>query len=189
MEAIESDVRQRNVCPARKKNAPPFVSLLNIVMKGILTMGFGVGGKMGPKTVLITIRGRRSGKEHTTPVGLFELSGHRYLFGTFGDVDWTRNLSVAAVAILSGKRRRETVSAVRLAPQHAANILREVLRPYLNSRVGRSFIQMGYDLTAGSSLEDYRREAEVHPGFELFSPSNLPATEKAADGPKQAAQE
>ena len=64
---------------------------------------------------LLTVRGRTSGRDRTTPVSIFEHNGERYLFGTFGDTQWVRNLRVAGEAVLArGQHRSRVVSLLEL---------------------------------------------------------------------------
>jgi deazaflavin-dependent oxidoreductase (nitroreductase family) len=62
-----------------------------------------LGVKMGPM-ILLTVRGRKSGQPRTTPVAMTEHDGKRYLVGTFGDVNWVRNLRAAGEATLRSGR-------------------------------------------------------------------------------------
>ena len=136
---------------------------MNRFVKSLLRLGLPVG----PAT-LLTVPGRISGRPRTTPVGFLEHDGRRYVFGTFGDVDWTRNLRAAGEAVVGRGWRRKRVSAVELrGPEEKALILKDVLAPFLASRMGSSMLRMGYDLTKDSTMDDYVREARSHPGFEL----------------------
>ncbi len=148
---------------ARTNGRPFYFGLMNRLVKSLLRLGLPVG-----PTTLLTVRGRKSGHPRTTPVGFLEHDGHRYVFGTFGDVDWTRNLRAAGEAVVGRGWRRKRVSAVELRnPQEKALILKDVLAPFLASRMGSSMLRMGYDLTKDSTMDDYVREARSHPGFEL----------------------
>lgn len=110
--------------------------LPNPIVKSLRRSGIPI-----PPMVLLTVRGRRTGQPHTTPVGLFEHDGHRYLFSTFGEVNWVRNLRAAGTAIVTQRRRRESLIAVELAPERAGPILQVILAPYLRSRTfGGSFV-------------------------------------------------
>jgi len=141
---------------------PFFIPLFNPIVKSLLRIGV----HLGPMT-LLTVRGRKTGKPRTTPMGMFERDGRRYLFATFGDVNWVRNLRAAGEAILTHSRRKEAVVAIELTPEEAAPILRDVFAPYLGSRMGASFLRMGYDLAPNASMDDFINEARNHPGFEL----------------------
>jgi len=123
---------------------------------------------MGPMT-LLTVRGRKSGHQYTTPVGLFEHDGRRYVFGTFGEVNWVRNLRATGRAIIGRGLRRRPVNAVELGEKEGARVLQAILAPYLASRARRSFLRMGYDLKPNASPVDFAKEAQQHPGFELQS--------------------
>jgi deazaflavin-dependent oxidoreductase (nitroreductase family) len=147
---------------SRDLKTPGFVVMLNPLIRGLLRLGI----PMGPNT-LLTIRGRKSGKMRTTPVGLFENEGQRYLLATFGEVNWVKNLRKDGEAKIGRGRHREWVSARELTPQDAAPVFKKVLSHYLGSRTMRSFLQMGYDLAPGASDEDFLREANRHPAFEL----------------------
>src|SRR2546428_8199540 len=78
---------------AESHRGPFYVPMLNPLMKSFLHLGVPVG----PMT-LLTIRGRKTGRMYSTPVGLFRLEGHRYVFDTFGNADWVRNLRAAGEA-------------------------------------------------------------------------------------------
>jgi deazaflavin-dependent oxidoreductase (nitroreductase family) len=147
---------------ARKLKTPSFVVLLNPLIRSMLKLGI----PMGPNT-LLTVQGRKSGKLHTTPVGLFENEGHRYLLATFGNVNWVKNLRKQGEAKIGMGMHRELVSAQELTAQDAAPVFKKVLSHYLESRAMRSFLKMGYDLSRDASDEDFQREALRHPAFEL----------------------
>ena len=48
----------------------------------------------------LSVRGRRSGRWHTTPVAVLEHDGERYLVSYRGASDWARNLEVSQTARL-----------------------------------------------------------------------------------------
>jgi deazaflavin-dependent oxidoreductase (nitroreductase family) len=146
-----------------KTNRVPFyVPIFNRIIVRLLRLGVPMGPMM-----LLTVRGRTTGQPRTTPVGLFQHSGHRWLLATFGEVNWTRNLRAAGEGILTRGRRRQPVVALELAPEAAGPVLRDVLTPYLRSRLGASFLHSFYDLRADAPLNDFIHEAQRHPVFEL----------------------
>ncbi len=149
--------------PITKSHGVPFyVPLLNPLMKSFLYLGV----PAGPMT-LLTVRGRKTGRSHTTPVGLFKLQSRRYVFDTFGNADWVRNLRAAREAVIGRGWGRKQVIAKELSFDEAALVLKEIFAPYLASRFRSSFLRMGYGLTKDSTIDDYAREARRHPGFEL----------------------
>jgi deazaflavin-dependent oxidoreductase (nitroreductase family) len=143
---------------------PRFLPLLNGFVKSLLRLGLPMG-----MTTLLTVRGRKTGRPHTVPVGLFEHAGRRYVFATFGEVDWVRNLRGTGSAMIGRGLRHRAVTARELPKGEASSVLKQILAPYLSSRVYSKFLQMGYELTLDSSSDDYGIAAELHPGFELYA--------------------
>jgi len=141
---------------------PFYVPVLNPLVKSFLHLGV----PAGPMT-LLTVRGRKTGRSRTTPVGLFRLEGRRYLFDTFGNADWVRNLRAAREAVIGRGWGRKRVAARELSFVEAAMVLKEAFAPYIASRFRSSFLRMGYSLTKDSTMDDYAREARRHLGFEL----------------------
>src|SRR5215813_4142916 len=132
------------------------VRLTNWAVAALLRAGV----KMGPMT-LLTVRGRKSGQPRTTPVAIGERDGQRYVVGTFGEVNWVRNLRAAGEATLTRGRRVEQVSVIELPPAEAAPILKRILG------TAPRFIRGYFDVTPASSLEDFEREAPRHPLFRI----------------------
>jgi deazaflavin-dependent oxidoreductase (nitroreductase family) len=143
---------------------PFYVPLMNPLMKSLLRIGVPMGPMM-----LLTVKGRRTGRRLTTPVGVFDDGGRRYIFGTFGEVDWVRNLRRAGEAVLSRGRHNELVAASELTPHESASVLEQVLGPYLSSQMRSRFLRMGYDFPKNPTTDDFAREARRHPGFELMA--------------------
>ena len=148
---------------AGKIGVPFYVPMLNPLMKSLLRLGV----PMGPM-ILITVMGRKSGKLHTTPVGLLEADGRRFIFGTFGDVGWTKNLRASGEVKVGRGHNREFVVARELPIGESAEVLKKVLAGYVSSRLRSPFLKMGYRVNRDSSTDDYLFEAWRHPGFELL---------------------
>lgn len=123
-----------------------------------------LGLPVGP-SVLLSVRGRKSGKVHTIPVALVENSGARFLVAAFGEVNWVRNLRAAGEAHLRRRRRTEPIGVVELGVREAAPILQQFLRE--SQRV--SFIKPYFRVTPHSSLADFEQEALYHPVFRIVS--------------------
>ncbi len=125
---------------------------------------------MGP-TILLTVRGRRTGQPRTTPVGLFERDGHRWLFAQFGDVNWVRNLRAAGEGILTRGRRRQAIVAVELTPEAAASVLKEVVAPWMRGPMGAVATLMAggpmFDVALDAPVNDFINEVRRHPVFEV----------------------
>jgi deazaflavin-dependent oxidoreductase (nitroreductase family) len=57
----------------------------------------------------LSVRGRRSGRWHTTPVAVLEHDGERYLVSYRGASDWARNLEASHHARLTQRDRVEDI--------------------------------------------------------------------------------
>jgi len=140
---------------------PSFVGVFNPIAQKLL----GIGVPLGPNA-LITIRGRASGPPRTTPVALVEIQGRRWVIGTFGEVNWVRNLRAAGEATITVGKRKESITAVELSRQQGADFFAQVLGPYVRGmRLGRFLI--GSVLGAGDILDDPALAASRRPVFEL----------------------
>src|ERR1043166_8829542 len=95
--------------PGGATRAPRSVSLFNPILKFLLAAGV----PLGPNG-LITIRGRKSGLPRTTPVAIIAVSGRRWVWAPFGEVQWVRNLRAAGRATIAVRRRQEAVRATEL---------------------------------------------------------------------------
>lgn len=139
--------------------APFFVSVFNPVGRFLAGRGL-----MGPNA-LLTVRGRKSGLERTTPVAYVEVDGRRCIIGTFGQTNWVRNLRAAGDATITIKGRPEAVRAVVLSPTEAARFFREELTVYVNRLLpGRLILRM---LGAADILTDPDGAAQRRSVFEL----------------------
>ena len=117
-------------------------------------------GLAGRHTYILTVRGRKTGKAHSTPVILIE-DGGRWLVAPYGEVGWVRNARAAAEVEISRARRSETLRIEEVAPEQAAPVLKQ----YLESvAVVRPF----FDVTPDSSLDEFVTEASRHPVFRLI---------------------
>lgn len=146
---------------AAKSRVPFFVPFFNPIARRLL----GAGVPMGPNA-LLTVRGRTSGLLRTTPVALVVIGGRRWIIGTFGDVNWVRNLRAAGEATLTIGGRTEPVHAVELSQQETASFFKDVLTPYVNRLPFGRFL-LGTLLGAREILTDPDGAAPRHPVFEL----------------------
>src|SRR6266705_6618307 len=145
-------------------------------------------GIAGPN-VLLTVRGRRTGRPRTTPVAMLELGGTRYLQASFGDVDWVRNLRASGEARVARGHWSETCRATELPPETAGRLMRTALAPFHRSRLvgailGPSIrppvaVLYRYRFRVDDAPEEYVAEARRHPLFELHPKA---AVDAAASG-------
>jgi len=145
-----------------RQRVPAIVHVLNPLIQRLLRAGM----PMGPNVVL-TVRGRTSGRAIDVPVALLEAGGRRFVQSPFGEVQWTRNLRATPEAILKRGRDEEAVTARALPPEEAAAVLRYALARFLRMRAGRWFLGHYYAVRLDSSDADYLHEASEHPVFEL----------------------
>jgi len=150
---MAAEIRQ----PAR---APSFVAVSNALARRLLRLG----PLMGPNA-LLTVRGRRSGEPRTTPVAVVDIEGKRYVVGTFGEVNWVRNLRAAGEATVSAGSRSETFVARELSPEARTAFFRDVLAPYAR-RLPLGVLVLKV-LGAGDILKDPVAAAARRPVFEL----------------------
>lgn len=147
---------------AKTQHVPFLMRAPNPIIKSLLRLGIPIG-----PMILLTVRGRKTGQPRTTPVGLFELDGRRYLFSTFGESNWVRNIRAAGEAILSCGRHREKIAVVELTPVEAAPVLKDAFVPYLASPFGRMMLSSRYHVTSDTTLSEFITVAQRHPVFKL----------------------
>ena len=104
----------------KSTHVPWWAAYFNHIARPLLAAGV----PMGPD-VLLTVRGRKSGLPHATPVTLCEYAGRRGLISPFGETDWARNLRAAGQATIRFRRKAEEVTAVELSGPEAAAFIRE----------------------------------------------------------------
>jgi deazaflavin-dependent oxidoreductase (nitroreductase family) len=71
----------------------------------------------------LSVRGRRSGRWHTTPVAVLEHNGERYLVSYRGASDWALNLEVAHTARLAQRGRVEDIQVADVPVAERAALL------------------------------------------------------------------
>ena len=119
-------------------------------------------GLTGPRTHLLTVPGRRTGKPWSTPVSIVKMGDRRWLVAPYGDRNWVKNARVAGSVELRRGRRDERLAVRELTPEAAVPVLQEY---YRLGRVTHPF----FDVTLASSADEWLAEASSHPVFELVS--------------------
>ena len=148
------------------------IPVLNRIMKLLLKIGIRVN-ILGPM-MLLTVRGRKTGKSRTIPVDVYERDGRRFLIATHGEGNWVRNLRVAHGGILSLGRHHQEFTAVELAPEVAGPIIKEFLGPLLSSQgIRGNVLRRHLGVRANSSIDEFITVAKTHPVFELECPNRL----------------
>lgn len=149
---------------AKTSQIPFYTRLGNVLTVTLLRAGFPLVGPFiffgNYRMYLLTVRGRKSGQPRTVVLAIIERNGKRYIGSPYGIVDWVRNLRAAGEAVLTRRRRSETVIARELPTGEAALVLREDVKN------GNPFARY-YGVTADSSLEEFERAVLTHPLFVL----------------------
>ena len=143
-------------------HVPSIVPLFNYVIRSFLRIGV----PMGP-VGLLTAKGRLTGKSRRNPVGLFKHDGRSYLFSTFGNVNWVRNLRAAGQATIRKGFHKTQVYPVELTPEEAAPILKEAVAPFLRNRFAELILGPHFKVEPDAPPSDFVEEARRHPVFEL----------------------
>ena len=143
--------------------------LMPVLSWGIkLLLRLGVRLTIFGPMLLLTVRGRKTGKPRTQPVDLHEHEGRRFLIATHGVGSWVHNLRAAGGGVLSLGWSRQAFTAVELTPEAGGPVIKEVLGPLLASQGMRgAFLRQNLGVTADASLNDYINAARRHPVFEL----------------------
>jgi deazaflavin-dependent oxidoreductase (nitroreductase family) len=145
----------------QRGQAPWWVPLFNPITKVLLAAGVPLGFNG-----LITIRGRKSGLPRTNPVAIIEVSGRRWVWAPWGEVQWVRNLRAAGRATITVRGLKEEVTATELDPMDRIGYFRDILGPLARSiPLGSWFIRIadGVDLNDPVEAADGRPVFELHP--------------------------
>jgi deazaflavin-dependent oxidoreductase (nitroreductase family) len=152
-----------NVVMAQPARVPRHVSLFSSILKRLLEAGV----PLGPNS-LVTIRGRKSGLPRTTPLAIIKVSGRRWVWAPWGDVQWVRNLRAAGRATVSVRGLEEEVSATELGPAERVEYFRDVLGPLARS------IPFGVWFIRLVDAVDINRPEEAAQGRVVFELRPLP---------------
>jgi deazaflavin-dependent oxidoreductase (nitroreductase family) len=165
----------------RNRIGARFLRLINPLARRMISAGLPTGAP----NVLLTTRGRRSGKIRTVPLGLLELDGRRYVQASYGETGWVANVRSDSKATLTyPDGRRIPVRAEELAADEAAVILARALERYRRSRLlgvllGPRFrppvgVFLSLGLRIDDTREEYAADARRHPLFELRPVTEVP---------------
>lgn len=152
------------VIDAASVHTPPprwVFSIVNPISRFLLRAGVPLGFNG-----LVTIRGRKSGILRTTPLAIIEVSGRRWVWSPWGDVQWVRNLRAAGSATITVRRESSDVSATELDSAERIAFFRDVLGPVVRDiPLGAWFIRVadGVDVNRPEEAAEGRRVFELHP--------------------------
>jgi deazaflavin-dependent oxidoreductase (nitroreductase family) len=145
---------------AQGGRVPRQVALFSPVLKFLLKAGV----PLGPNA-LITIPGRKTGVPRTAALAIIEVSGRRWIWAPWGEVQWVRNLRAAGHATVNVRGHKEDVRASELGATERVAFFRDVLGPYARSLpFGAQFIRVvdGVDVNRPLEAAEGRRVFELH---------------------------
>jgi deazaflavin-dependent oxidoreductase (nitroreductase family) len=147
----------------RVQRAPARTRVLNPIATALMRLGL----RPDPRMALLTVRGRKTARDLTIPVGLFDREGCMYVVGAFGEVNWVLNLRAARSATITRGRRTARYSAEQVHGDEAALVLRECLAAYLPSPLAGPMLRQRIHVAADAPLETLALEAQRTPVFRL----------------------
>ena len=151
-----------------------FLRLINPLARRVIPAGIPTGAP----NVLLSMRGRRSGRLRTVPLGMLELDGRCFVQASYGETGWVANLRADGEATVTHPGGRPVpVQAIELASEDAGAVLRRALQPYRRSRLGRALlgphwrppigVLLALRLRIDDTPEEYTAAARRCPLFEL----------------------
>ena len=111
---------------------------------------------------ILTVKGRRSGGLHSTPVSVVQINEQRWLVAPYGPRNWVKNAQVAGRVTLSRGRHSEEVI---VEEEHDQTRCAPVLKLYIDQEpITRRF----FDAKRGAPDEAFAAEAHRHPVFRVL---------------------
>ena len=126
-----------------------------------------LGVRPDPRMALLTVRGRKTGRDRTVPIGLFERGGRKYVVAAFGEVNWVLNLRAAGAVTITQGKRKARYAAEQVRGEEAALVLRDCLALYLPSPMAGPMLRQRISLAADAPLDAFEVEARRTPVFRL----------------------
>jgi len=139
----------------------------NRMVTPLVRLGLPMGTRKAPMA-LLTVKGRKTGMDRTTPVALERREDGWLLVAVYGASDWSRNLEAAGRATITRRRRTDAVVARRLSPAEGGPILEEAITgaPAMIRRMTAPY----FSADESSPADAWEREAVAHPVF-ILTPS------------------
>ncbi len=105
-----------------KRIRPPW--WLQVANKVVIKMSW-LGMNFGKEQpVVLTVKGRKTGRERSRPVTPFTVDGVQYVVAGYPGADWVANVRAADEVTVARARRVQRVRMVELSPQDARPLLR-----------------------------------------------------------------
>jgi len=113
---------------------------------------------------LLTVRGRKTGQLHTTPVDVMDTGGQRWLVAGYGPAHWVDNARAAGEVTLSRGGQQARYAIAEPAPGEAIPVLRKYMT---DIRVTRAY----FDAAPTSPDTELEAELSRHPVLRLVPKS------------------
>ena len=117
------------------------------------------------KSVMLEVKGRRSGEPRSVPVNWVEHDGNRYLVSPRGESEWVRNVRAGGGQAVLRHGKRESVRLEELPAGERAPIIQAYLRENAMST------KQHFGIDPRSDITEFERIAPVHPVFRIEHPS------------------
>ena len=106
---------------AKSVRPPWWLKPANKVFIQMSRLGMSFGGE---SPVVLTVKGRKSGRDRSTPVTPMTVDGKQFVVAGFPGADWVANARAAGQATVARGRHVHRVRMVELPPEDARPILR-----------------------------------------------------------------
>ena len=114
------------------------------------------------KYLILPVKGRLSGRLHSTPVSVVQINERRWLVAPYGQRNWVKNARVAGQITLSRGGHSEDLT---VEEEHDPNQCGPVLKRYFDQEpITRRF----FDAKPGAPDEAFAAEAHRHPVFRVL---------------------
>jgi deazaflavin-dependent oxidoreductase (nitroreductase family) len=137
------------------------VKLMNSIVGRLASIGL-----VPMSTVLLQVKGRRSGQTRSTPVSWIEHEGQRYLVAPRGNTEWVRNVKAAGGEAVLKSRKTEGVRLEEVPVERRAPII----KTYLKKTAMVTKREFGLD--PDSPMEEFAKIAPDHPVFQITPTSS-----------------
>jgi deazaflavin-dependent oxidoreductase (nitroreductase family) len=132
------------------------VKLMNSIISRLAGIGL-----VPMNTVLLQVRGRRSGEMRSTAVSWVEHEGQRYLVSPRGNTEWVRNVKAAGGEAIIKQRKDERVHLEEVPVEQRAPII----KAYLKKTAIVTKREFGLDPDA--PIDEFEKIADRHPVFRI----------------------